>query len=159
MAIVTLSNQGNIFETFSQTIRMFSHHLTLGAGGANSTAPLNQSNPDTYRIALRMPSIGLLNRVTVNYKILSGSPPGATVSFRLYGSPWGSGREANDLIYSKTNIALGTNWDHVFSDKPIPYSNRVALTGETFSRNFLWMEVQPSTGSDSIALVDLYFEV
>lgn len=163
------------FNNFSSTVTAYSPFMKFGDANDTQSTPAilfgnTATQHATQRHAIRMPSYGTLRKIQVYYEAKTAGSDTGTVDFRLYDTPWGTGRnDIFDLVYEKRSIGFREIWTHTLPSEGIVFANRIAYQGNdpatnreaTLSRNFLWLEIFPNdaTVNAPIVWVRLFFTV
>lgn len=165
-----LSSDSQQFNNFTNTRTAYSLDLVFGDGSPNGTPVLDPADSDTYRFAVRMPSLGRLEYTKVYFKSQSGGTASGTIDFRIFQVPFDEPTRdpVYDLVYEQSGIVLGQQREQKMTINPLPFGNRVGYLGVdpagqnvTYPRNFMWVEVKPNdlTSVSPIVWVNLKFEV
>lgn len=165
-----LSSDSQQFNNFTNTRQMYSLDLVFGDGSANGTPTLDPSDPDTYRFAVRMPSLGRLVYAKTYFKSQTAGSAFGDMDFRIFQVPFDEPTRDPifDLVYEQRGVVHTQQREHNMYDKQLPFGNRVGYLGTdpdgnvvTYARNFMWLEVKPNdlTSVEPIIWVNLKFEV
>lgn len=171
MSSFIVSGDAQQFNAFTLSRQLYSLDFLLGdpSNGANTPA-ITFGDASTQQFAIRMPAIGYLQKLKVQYASKTAGDDNGTIDFRLWQTPFDAvDRDPFwDRVYEQKAIRFESVWEQSFTDKPLIFANRIAYIGNdpsdaevTSPRNFMWLEVKPNDNTvvDPIIRVNLTFEV